>query len=70
MIASVSNFYTKLARRGALLIHGPQSLDFLQGQTTCDVSTLDVSGSLCGAFCTPQGRMVCDFRLLPAGDET
>jgi folate-binding protein YgfZ len=59
----VANFYSKLLKRGALTIRGPDSKGFLQGQTTCDLDDLSPTKSLNGAYCTPQGRMVCDFRI-------
>ena len=61
---------TRLASRGALLIRGPDSLAFLQGQVTCDINELTAEHSVCGAYCTPQGRMVCDFRIVPVGEES
>ena len=65
----MSNFYTNLANRGALLIRGPDSQSFLQGQTTCDIEELNEGLSVCGAYCTPQGRMVCDFRIIAIDGE-
>jgi tRNA-modifying protein YgfZ len=63
------NFYTNLTNRGVLQFLGPDTRTFLQGQTTCDIAELDTSGTLVGAYCTPQGRMVCDFRVVPLNDE-
>jgi folate-binding protein YgfZ len=51
-----------LASRGLLEIMGPAAREFLQGQTTCDFAQLNQTTTLTGAYCTPQGRMVCDFR--------
>jgi tRNA-modifying protein YgfZ len=56
-------YYAKLEREALLHICGPDSLTFLQGQTTCDTRTVDNEHTVPGAFCTPQGRMVCDFLL-------
>ncbi|MEP5763039.1 MAG: hypothetical protein ABJ308_00525 [Halieaceae bacterium] len=69
MIATVSNFYSQLHQRGALRISGPDSRSFLQGQTSCDIEQLGSSHSISGAYCTPQGRMVCDFRLLALAED-
>jgi hypothetical protein len=52
-----------------LHISGPDTLDFLQGQTTCDTRLLNESSAVPGAYCTPQGRVVCDFLLLQLGAE-
>jgi len=60
----VKNFFAKLDHRGALRICGPDARQFLQGQTTCDIEQLSLGNSLNGAFCNPQGRMLCDFRVL------
>jgi folate-binding protein YgfZ len=56
---------------GEALLHisGPDTLDFLQGQTTCDTRQLNESTTLPGAYCTPQGRVVCDFMLLLLGED-
>ncbi|MEH6634532.1 MAG: hypothetical protein V7700_03390 [Halioglobus sp.] len=54
---------TPLAQESLLHIQGPDSLTFLQGQTTCDTRTLDPDHAVPGAYCTPQGRVVCDFLL-------
>ena len=56
-------FYTCLEQESLLHITGPDTLTFLQGQTTCDTRTIDENHSLLGIFCTPQGRVVCDFLL-------
>lgn len=55
--------YSKLEQDGLLLIRGPDSLKFLQGQTTCDTNQIDSEHALLGAYCNPQGRMCCDFLL-------
>ena len=52
-----------LERETLLHISGPDTLKFLQGQTTCDTDKIDDSHALLGAYCTPQGRMACDFLL-------
>ncbi len=63
------NYYTKLANRGVLQLVGPDTRTFLQGQTTCDMDTLSAEQSVIGALCTPQGRMVCDFRAVAMNEE-
>jgi folate-binding protein YgfZ len=59
----LSCHYALLTDEALLHITGPESLAFLQGQTTCDTRRLDDSHALPGAYCTPQGRVVCDFLL-------
>ena len=58
----MSHFYAILDHRGALRVSGPDAEKFLQGQTTCDFGELSAQQALPGAYCTPQGRVVCDFR--------
>jgi folate-binding protein YgfZ len=57
--------FARLPDEALLHISGPDTLTFLQGQTTCDTRALDDASALPGAYCTPQGRVVCDFLLLP-----
>lgn len=65
----MTSFYTPLEQEALLHIAGPDSLTFLQGQVTCDTRSLDAQQALVGAYCTPQGRMVCDFLLCQLGPE-
>jgi folate-binding protein YgfZ len=64
----VSTYYTTLEQESLLHINGPDSATFLQGQTSCDTRQLDASTALPGAYCTPQGRVVCDFLLCEAAE--
>jgi folate-binding protein YgfZ len=61
--------YINLKQDALLHISGPDSLQFLQGQTTCDTNQLDDAHAILGAYCNPQGRMVCDFLLCQLGDD-
>lgn len=65
----MSSQFSLLPGEALLHISGPDSLTFLQGQTTCDTRQLRAGHALPGAFCTPQGRVVCDFLLSQLGDE-
>lgn len=55
--------YATLEKDALLHIVGPDTLKFLQGQTTCDTRTVDPHRSVPGLFCTPKGRVICDFLL-------
>jgi tRNA-modifying protein YgfZ len=55
--------YAHLDREALLHISGPDTLKFLQGQTTCDTRKITPNHALPGVFCTPKGRAVCDFLL-------
>ena len=61
--------FTQLDDEALLHISGPDSLTFLQGQTTCDTRTVSAEQAVSGAYCTPQGRMVCDFLLAALGED-
>ena len=55
--------YAHLEREALLHIIGPDTLKFLQGQTTCDTRKVTPNHAVPGVFCTPKGRAVCDFLL-------
>lgn len=69
-MAPVTGYYSELEQRGVLLIRGPDTQKFLQGQTTCDLDLLTAEHAVSGAYCTAQGRMVCDFRILGCGGDS
>lgn len=48
---------------GVLKISGEDAARFLQGQATCDVLALTPGAMGCGAFCTPKGRVLANFRI-------
>jgi folate-binding protein YgfZ len=66
---NLSNFYAPLEQDALLHISGPDALKFLQGQVTCDTRKIDSTHAVPGAYCTPQGRTVCDFLLCELGPE-
>ena len=66
---AVTASYCALEQDALLHIVGPDTLKFLQGQTTCDTETVSDTLSVPGAYCTPQGRVVCDFLLSRLGDD-
>jgi folate-binding protein YgfZ len=61
--------FSPLEQEALLHIAGPDSLKFLQGQTSCDTRNVDPDHALPGIFCTPQGRVICDFLLCELGQE-
>ncbi|WP_162846106.1 YgfZ/GcvT domain-containing protein [Seongchinamella sediminis] len=65
----MSACYAPLQAEAILHITGPDSLTFLQGQTTCDTRKISSTQALPGAYCNVQGRMVCDFLLLQLAQE-
>jgi folate-binding protein YgfZ len=48
--------------------HGPDAVDFLQGQLTCDVARLPLGVTQLAACATPQGRVIAILRLVRHGD--
>jgi folate-binding protein YgfZ len=62
-------FSCVLGADAILHINGPDSLKFLQGQTTCNTELVNEHQALNGAYCNPQGRVVCDFLLLQLGQD-
>ena len=50
------------------LLHfrGGQAKAFLQGQLTCDVEQVAAAQARFGGYCTPKGRLLANFLLLPA----
>lgn len=61
-------YYTTLPNEGLLLLEGPDAMTFLQGQSTCDTSTVTESQGVNGACCDVKGRVVFDFYLFQYGD--
>lgn len=48
----------------AITLSGEDSVTFLQGQVTCDVTTLGTKQMLLGAHCSPKGKTWSVFRLV------
>ena len=67
---SPASFYVKLENAQLLLVNGPDSSKFLQGQVTCDVRELANPVTRLGAQCTPKGRILLSFRALQMHEQT
>ncbi len=52
-----------LSHLGLLRISGEDAADFLQGQLTNDIKSLTGKRSQMSGYCTPQGRMLANFRV-------
>jgi len=63
-----SAYFCPLVHEGVLAVRGPDADKFLQGQLTCNLNYLKDGSSSLGARCTPKGRMVSSFRILPDQD--
>ena len=47
--------------RGLIELRGQDSLEFLQGQVTCDLHQLTADKTIRGCHCTPKGRVIFVF---------
>lgn len=53
--------YFDLSHFAVLEISGKDAFDFLHAQFTCDLHGLETHGWLFGAWCLPNGRVICTF---------
>ena len=65
----MTRFTTQFQPSGILAFTGPDSIKFLQGQTTCNLDDLNDSNALYGAFCNPKGRIKSTFLLVQINPE-
>jgi folate-binding protein YgfZ len=63
--SSASVAITPLTHLGLFEVLGPDAEKFLQGQLSCDVSTVSAGKSLLGSHCNIKGSMVSLSRLMP-----
>ncbi len=63
-----SAYFTLLDHEGLLAVRGVDAAKFLQGQVTCNLNYLNDNQSSLGARCTPKGRMLSSFRIVPVQD--
>ena len=50
---------------GFMELAGARSVDFLQGQLTCDLRQASATHAVAGAWCTPKGRVICSLMAWP-----
>jgi folate-binding protein YgfZ len=65
---TATTWLSSLDHWAVLSISGPDTRKFLQGQLTCDVSTISDTQGAYGALCTPKGRMISNFYLIQGAD--
>jgi len=58
-----------LGHYALLRFRGDQARSFLQGQLTCDVNQVQGARGRFGGYCTPKGRLLANFVLLPAAED-
>lgn len=59
-----------LSNRAVLQVSGAEARHFLHNVVTCNVETLTPGTARFGALLTPQGKIIVDFFILDAGDDT
>ncbi len=59
----MDNYYVNLTHRDLIIVSGEDSQLFLQGQLSCDLSTLSEQDSCLGCLCDNKGRVVASFTL-------
>lgn len=60
----------ELTHLGVLVVKGPDSAKFLQGQVTCDIRELAGNNTRPGAQCNIKGRVLASFRALQMDQES
>lgn len=65
---SATAFFTLLDHEGVLAVAGADAAKLLQGQLTCNLNYLNAETSSLGARCSPKGRMISSFRIVPLGE--
>jgi len=60
--------YNLQNKKSIISFAGTDAASFLQGQTTCDVLSLDETNSILGALCNPKGRVISLFHLVKCND--
>lgn len=58
-----------VANLSVLSVRGKDAATFLQGQTTCNILTLDHNSATLGAICNPKGRALTTFLLVKTDDD-
>ncbi|HEY7776657.1 MAG TPA: hypothetical protein VIC02_08960, partial [Kineobactrum sp.] len=53
--------FARLPAEGLLHISGPDTIKFLHSQASADLRVVSSGQATYGTFCTPQGRVICDF---------
>lgn len=64
-----TGFFCVLSHEGVLQVQGTDAEKFLQGQLSCDVSSLSTAYASLGTRCTAKGRMQSSFRIQQQSEE-
>jgi folate-binding protein YgfZ len=66
--ALADNAKTALTQFGVIKVTGDDRLTFLQGQLTNDINKTSEGNSQLSAYCSPKGRILTSFRIIPIKD--
>jgi folate-binding Fe-S cluster repair protein YgfZ len=66
--ALADNAKTALTQFGIIKVTGDDRLTFLQGQLTNDINKTSEGNSQLSAYCSPKGRILTSFRVIPIKD--
>jgi len=66
--ALADNAKTALTQFGIIKVTGDDRLTFLQGQLTNDINKTSEGNSQLNAYCSPKGRILTSFRVVPIKD--
>lgn len=61
---------TRLQSEALLEVSGPDAVNFLHNQASCDIRQLNTGRACYGSFCNPQGRVLADFIALAVTADT
>jgi len=65
---NTESIYDLNNNKSIIAFSGQDAGTFLQGQTTCDVLSLDENNNIFGAICNPKGRAIILFHLFKSKD--
>ena len=60
---SLGTIFADLSHFGLIRFAGDDARDFLNGQLSCDIASLEPRRARYGSYSTPQGRMLASFLL-------
>ena len=67
-VVTTGDVICDLSHWGLIAAHGDEAGQFLQGQFSNDLLSLDANTSQMNSYCTPKGRMLANFRVFLRGE--
>ena len=68
MVTKMGGSYCEYPGRAVIALSGKDRVSFLQALISNDISTLSPGGARWAALLTPQGKYLCDFFVVDAGE--